>query len=71
MKEEQIDKATYINIVRFTLGAMLDQAQTDKTYNLLSDTVNYYLTKIKPDGQLTEEEFLQLCKEVEMERKSN
>jgi len=69
MNKEPVDKWTYINIVRFTLGAMLDQAQQDKTYNLLADTVGYYLNKIKPDGQLTEEEFLQLCKEVEMERK--
>lgn len=69
MNKEPVDKQTYINIVRFTLGAMLDQSRQDKTYNLLSDTVNYYLTKIKPDGQLTEEEFLWLCKEVEQERK--
>jgi len=69
MNKEPVDKATYINIVRFTLGAMMDQAQNDKTYNFLSDTVNYYLTKIRPDGQLTEEEFLRLCKEVESERK--
>mgnify|MGYP003297933003 CR=1 FL=1 len=69
MNKESVDKSTYINIVRFTLGAMMDQAQNDKTYNFLSDTVNYYLTKIRPDGQLTEDEFLRLCKEVEMERK--
>lgn len=70
MNKEPVDKRTYINIVRFTLGTMLDQAQQDRTYNLLADTVSYYLNKIKPDGQLTEEEFLQLCKEVEMERKN-
>ena len=69
MDKEPVDKRTYINIVRFTLGTMLDQAQQDRTYNLLADAVSYYLNKIKPDGQLTEEEFLQLCKEVEMERK--
>lgn len=69
--KSRIDKRTYINIVRFTLGTMLDQARNDKTYNLLSDTVNYYLSKIKPDGQLTEEEFLRLCKEVETERKGD
>lgn len=70
MNKEPVDKRTYINIVRFTLETMLDQAQQDRTYNLLVDTVSYYLNKIKPDGQLTEEEFLQLCKEVEMERKN-
>lgn len=69
MNKEQIGKQAYISIVRFTLGAMMDQAQADKTFNLLASTVSYYLNKVKPDGQLTEEEFLRLCKEVEQERK--
>lgn len=69
MNKEPVDKATYINIVRFTLGVMMDQAQHDKTYNLLADMIDYYLTKIQPDGQLTKDEFTQLCKEVSRERK--
>ena len=69
MKKEPVDKQTYINIVRFTLGSMMDLAHTDKTYNLLADTINYYLTKIQPDGMLTKDEFTLLCQEVEMERK--
>lgn len=69
MNKVPVDKKTYIKIVRFTLGAMMDQAQTDKTYNLLADMIDYYLTKIQPDGMLTKDEFTQLCKEVEIERR--
>lgn len=69
MNKEPIDKKTYTNIVKFTLGSMMDLAKTDKTYNLLADTVDYYLRTIKPDGILTQEEFSQLCREVENERK--
>lgn len=69
MNKESVDRRTYINIVRFTLGSMLEQAQKDRTFNLLTEVVSYYLNKIKPDGRLSEGEFLCLCKEVEQERK--
>ena len=68
-KEPIKDKKTYTKIVKFTLGSMMDLAKTDASYNFLADMVDYYLGKIKPDGILTQEEFTQLCREVENERK--
>lgn len=68
-KEPIKDKKTYTQIVKFTLGSMMDLAKTDASYNFLADTVDYYLNKIQPDGVLTQEEFTQLCREVENERK--
>lgn len=70
-KEPIKDKKTYTKIVKFTLGSMMDLAKTDASYNFLADMVDYYLNKIQPDGVLTQEEFTQLCREVENERKGN
>ena len=69
MDTERIDRKSYINIVRFTLGSMMEQAQKDREFNLLTEVVSYYLNKIKPDGRLSEGEFLCLCKEVEQEQR--
>lgn len=62
--EQQLDKKTYINIVKFTLQAMMDQAKENKEYNLTADTIYYYEKTIKPEGVLTTDEFLELCREV-------
>ena len=54
---EKLDKKTYRGIVKFTLESMLNLSKTDKNYNLAADT-------IFPEGQITQDEFLELCKEV-------
>lgn len=59
-----IGKETYIGIVKFTLESMVDLAKSDKNYNLTADTIHYYETTIKPEMQISEDEFLELCKEV-------
>lgn len=59
-----IDKETYIGIVKFTLQSMIDLAKSDKNYNLAADTIHYYETTIKPEMQISQDEFLELCKEV-------
>ena len=61
---EQLDKKTYIGIVRFTLKSMVELAAENKGYNLLADTLHYYETTIKTEGILSQDEFLDLCKEV-------
>ena len=43
---EQLDKKTYIGIVRFTLRSMVGLAAENKGYNLLADTLHYYETTI-------------------------
>lgn len=46
----QIDKATYKNIVEFTINAMLDEAaKNNPLYNFDLDLQSYYDTKIKKD----------------------
>lgn len=64
---EKIDKETYIGIVKFTLMSMLDLSKVDKNYNLIADTIYYYEKTIVPECQLTQNEFLKLCKEVGIE----
>jgi hypothetical protein len=59
-----IDKKTYIGIVKFTLESMVDLAKSDKNYNLKADIIHYYETTIKPEMQISQDEFLELCKEV-------
>ena len=61
---EQIDKATYKGIVKFTLESMKELATTDKLYSLQMDLAHYYETAIKREAILTREEFLEICKEV-------
>ena len=61
---EQLDKNTYIGIVRFTLQSMKDLAAEDKNYNLLADILHYYETTIRTEGMLSQDEFLEICKEV-------
>lgn len=61
---DKIDKKTYIGIVKFTLESMVDLAKSDKNYNLTADTIHYYETTIKPEMQISQDEFLELCKEV-------
>ena len=59
-----IDKETYIGIVKFTFESMVDRAKSDKNYNLAADTIHYYETTIKQEMQISQDEFLELCKEV-------
>lgn len=59
-----IDKEIYIGIVKFTLESMVDLAKSDKNYNLVADTIHYYETTIKPEMQISQDEFLELCKET-------
>jgi hypothetical protein len=59
-----MDKKTYIGIVKFTLQSMVELARTDKSYNLTADTIHYYETTIRPEMQITQDEFLELCREV-------
>ena len=66
MAEEKLDKKTYSGIVKFTLESMLDLSKTDKSYNLQADMIHYYESTIQTEGILTIEEFLELCKEVEI-----
>ena len=61
---DKMDKETYIGIVKFTLESMVDLAKSDKNYNLTADTIHYYETTIKPEMQISQDEFLELCKEV-------
>lgn len=63
-----MDKKTYIGIVKFTLQSMVELARTDKGYNLTADTIHYYETTIRPEMQITQDEFLELCREVEIEK---
>ena len=63
MSGEQLNKDTYIGIVRFTLQSMVELAAEDKEYNLLSDTLYYYEKTIKPKNIINKDEFLELCKE--------
>lgn len=41
-------------------------AKSDKNYNLMVDTIHYYETTIKPEMQISHDEFLELCKEAEI-----
>lgn len=59
-----MDKKTYIGIVKFTLQSMVELARIDKSYNLTADTIHYYETTIRPEMQITQDEFLELCREV-------
>lgn len=59
-----IDKKTYIDIVKFTLESMVELAKSDKNYNLAADIYLYYETTIKPEMQISQNEFLELCKEA-------
>ena len=43
---------------------MVDIAKSDTNYNLAADTIHYYETTIKPEMQISQDEFLELCKEV-------
>ena len=47
MSGDQLDKNTYIGIVRFTLQSMVELAAENKEYNLLADTLYYYEKTIK------------------------
>lgn len=60
----RIDRETYIGIVKFTLESMVDLAKSDRNYNLAADTIHYYETTIKPEIQISQDEFLELCKEA-------
>ena len=63
----EIDKKTYINIVKFTLESMVNLAKSDINYNLTADVIHYYETTIKPEMQISQGEFLELCKEARIE----
>lgn len=66
----QIDKATYKNIVEFTINAMLDEAaKNNPLYNFDLDLQSYYDTKIKKDQILTKDEFKEIYEKVKRDRK--
>ena len=46
----QLDKKTYIGIVKFTLQSMVELAAENKEYNITADTIHYYETVIIPEG---------------------
>lgn len=69
--EARIDKKTYIKIVKHSLESMIELANEDKTYDLESDTYNYYITKVKKDDIITADEFIALCKEVGINMNKN
>ena len=60
----RIDRETYTGIVKFTLESMVDLAKSDRNYNLAADIIHYYETTIKPEMQISQDEFLELCKEA-------
>ena len=64
MSGVQLDKKTYIGIVRFTLQSMVELAAENKEYNLLADTLYYYEKTIKTENILNKDEFIEWCKEV-------
>lgn len=64
---DKIDKETYIGIVKFTLESMVELAKSNKNYNLTADTIHYYESTIKPEGEITKDEFLKLCEKVGIE----
>ena len=61
---DNMDKNIYIGIVKFTLESMLDLSKSDNNYNLNADVIHYYETTIKAENKITQEEFLELCKNV-------
>ena len=61
---DEISKESYIGIVRFTLRSMVELAAENKEYNLTADTIHYYETAIVPEGVISTDEFLELCKEA-------
>ena len=66
----QIDKATYKNIVEFTINAMLDEAaKNNPLYNFDLDLQSYYDTKIKKDQIITKDEFKEIYEKVKRDRK--
>lgn len=54
------------NIVKFTLGAMVDLAQTDSSYSFFADAEYYYNNTVRP--KLTAKEFEDLIMEVFIEK---
>ena len=64
-----IGKKTYIGIVKFTLESMFDLAASNENYNLTADTIHYYESTIKPEGQITKDEFLECARKLELSRK--
>ena len=64
MSGVQLDKKTYIGIVRFTLQSMVELAAENKDYNITADTIHYYDSTIKEEGIITIDEFFALCIEI-------
>lgn len=61
---DKIDKKTYIGIVKFTLESMVNLVKSDKNYKSTADTIHYCETTIKPEMQISQDEFLELCEEI-------
>lgn len=62
--EKQLDKQIYINVVKKCLKIMKDLSKRDPDYDLSADIKDYFDKKIKPEGVLTENEFLDLYAKV-------
>ena len=43
---------------------MVELAAENKEYNITADTIHYYETVIIPEGIITTDEFIELCKEA-------
>jgi len=64
---EVVDHVTIKAVIQETkkdATVMVDLAKSDKNYNLKADIIHYYETTIKPEMQISQDEFLELCKEV-------
>jgi hypothetical protein len=59
-----LSKEQYIGIVKFTLNSMIDLAKEDKNYNLMADILHYYETTVSVECILTQNEFLELCRDA-------
>lgn len=59
-----LSKEQYIGIVKFTLNSMIDLAKEDKNYNLMADILHYYETTVSVEGIITQNEFLELCRDA-------
>lgn len=59
-----LTKEQYIGVVKFTLNSMIELSKEDKSYNLMADIIHYYETTIGTEGILTQNEFLELCRDA-------
>ena len=63
----QLDKETYIGIVKYTLESMVKLSKEDPTYDIKTDANHYFEYTIKTEAIITMAEFIELCKEAGIE----